>query len=59
MRRDELGDLSVFLAVAEDRSFTRAAARLGTSQSSLSQSVRRLEQRLGIRRRGHLPRLAA
>lgn len=49
MRRDELGDLSVFLAVAEERSFTRAAARLGTSQSSLSQAVRRLEERLGIR----------
>lgn len=49
MARDELGDLSVFLAVAEERSFTRAAARLGISQSSLSQAVRRLEERLGIR----------
>lgn len=49
MRRDELGDLGVFLAVGEERSFTRAAARLGTSQSSLSQAVRRLEERLGVR----------
>jgi DNA-binding transcriptional LysR family regulator len=49
MQRDELGDLSGFLAVAEERSFTRAAARLGTSQSSLSQTVRRLEERLGVK----------
>lgn len=49
MRRDELGDLTAFLAVAEDRSFTRAAARLGTSQSALSHTVRRLETGLGIR----------
>jgi DNA-binding transcriptional LysR family regulator len=49
MRRDELGDLTVFLAVAEERSFTRAAARLRTSQSSLSQTVRRLEARLGLK----------
>jgi len=49
VRRSDLGDLNVFLAVAEDRSFTRAAARLGQSQSSLSQTVRRLEERLGMR----------
>lgn len=49
MRREELGDLSAFLAVAEERSFTRAAARLGTSQSALSQTVRKLETRLGVR----------
>jgi DNA-binding transcriptional LysR family regulator len=49
MRRDELGDLTVFLAVAEERSFTRAAARLRTSQSSLSQTVKRLEARLGLK----------
>jgi DNA-binding transcriptional LysR family regulator len=49
MRREELGDLTVFLAVAEERSFTRAAARLRTSQSALSQTVRRLEARLGLR----------
>ena len=49
MRREDLGDLSAFLAVAEERSFTRAAARLGTSQSALSHIVRRLEERLGMR----------
>lgn len=49
MRRDELGDLMVFLAVTEERSFTRASARLATSQSSLSAVVRRLEERLDLR----------
>lgn len=49
MRREELGDLTAFLAVAEKRSFTRAAAKLGTSQSALSHTIRRLEARLGIR----------
>jgi len=49
MKRDELGDLAAFLVVAEERSFTRAAARLGTSQSALSHTVRRLETRLGLR----------
>ncbi|WP_425283711.1 helix-turn-helix domain-containing protein [Magnetospirillum fulvum] len=36
MRREELSDLAAFLAVAEERSFTRAAVRLGTSQSAIS-----------------------
>ncbi|MDQ0468571.1 LysR family transcriptional regulator [Labrys wisconsinensis] len=49
MRQNGLGDLTAFLAVAEERSFTRAAARLGTSQSALSHTVRRLEERLGLR----------
>ncbi|RVQ58902.1 LysR family transcriptional regulator [Sinorhizobium medicae] len=49
MQRDELGDLLAFLAVAEEKSFTRAAARLGTSQSSLSLILKRLEARLGVR----------
>jgi DNA-binding transcriptional LysR family regulator len=49
MKRDELGDLVAFLTVAEERSFTRAAAQLGTSQSSLSHTVRRLEERMGLR----------
>lgn len=49
MRKDELADLMVFVAVAEERSFTRAAAHLGMSQSALSQIVRRLETRLGLR----------
>lgn len=49
MRREDLVDLNAFLAVAEERSFTRAAARLGTSQSALSYTVRRLETQLGVR----------
>lgn len=49
MRREEMADLTVFLAVAEARSFTRAATKLGLSQSALSQIVRRLEERLGMR----------
>ena len=49
MRREELVDLNAFLTVAEEKSFTRAAARLGTSQSSLSHTIRRLEARLGVR----------
>lgn len=49
MKRDELGDLVAFLTVAEERSFTRAAAQLGTSQSSLSHTVKRLEERMGVR----------
>jgi DNA-binding transcriptional LysR family regulator len=48
MRREDLGDLTTFLVVAEERSFTRAAARLGSSQSAVSQTVRRLEARLGL-----------
>jgi DNA-binding transcriptional LysR family regulator len=49
MRRDELADLNAFMTVAEERSFTRAAAKLGTSQSALSHTIRRLETRLGVR----------
>ena len=49
MRRDELGELVAFLAVCEERSFTRAAARLSTSQSALSHTVKRLEERLDLR----------
>lgn len=48
MRREELVDLNAFLTVAEEESFTRAAAKLGTSQSSLSRTIRRLEDRLGL-----------
>jgi DNA-binding transcriptional LysR family regulator len=48
MRRENLGDLTTFLVVAEERSFTRAAARLGSSQSAVSQTVRRLEASLGL-----------
>src|ERR1700761_3741158 len=49
MGRDELGDLAAFVAVAEDRSFTKAAAKLGTSQSALSHTIKRLEANLGVR----------
>ena len=49
MAVENLNDLAAFVAVAEDRSFTRAAIRLGVSQSALSQTVRNLESRLGIR----------
>lgn len=49
MRREEMADLAAFVVVAEERNFTRAAAKLGISQSALSQIVRRLEERLGVR----------
>jgi DNA-binding transcriptional LysR family regulator len=49
MQREELVDLNAFMTVAEERSFTRAAAKLGTSQSALSHTIRRLETRLGVR----------
>ncbi len=49
MPRENLNDLVAFLAVAKERSFTRAAARLGVSQSALSHTVRGLEERLGLR----------
>jgi DNA-binding transcriptional LysR family regulator len=49
MRREELGDLAAFVAIAGERSFTRAAAKLGISQSALSHTVRRLEEGLGVR----------
>src|SRR5438093_10024594 len=49
MARADVNDLTAFLAVAKERSFTRAAARLGVSQSALSHTIRRLEERLGIR----------
>jgi DNA-binding transcriptional LysR family regulator len=46
--RNDLSELSVFAKVAEERSFTRAAAHLGISQSALSHSMRGLEKRLGL-----------
>jgi DNA-binding transcriptional LysR family regulator len=49
MQRAKLDTLLAFLAVARERSFTRAAAQLGVSQSTLSHTVRELEERLGIR----------
>ena len=49
MQRGNLNDLDAFLAVARGRSFTKAAAKLGVSQSALSHTVRELESRLGVR----------
>jgi len=49
MARQNVNDLVAFLAVARERSFTRAAAKLGVSQSALSHTVRGLEERLGVR----------
>lgn len=49
MRIDQLNDLAVFRLVAVERSFTRAAARLGVTQSALSQTLKRLEAELGIK----------
>ncbi|TGQ34618.1 LysR family transcriptional regulator [Mesorhizobium sp. M00.F.Ca.ET.216.01.1.1] len=49
MPRANVNDLIAFLAVAKERSFTRAAAKLGVSQSALSHTVRGLEERLGLR----------
>jgi DNA-binding transcriptional LysR family regulator len=49
MKREQLGELMAFAVVAEERSFTRAAARLGMTQSSLSHLMRRLETSLGVR----------
>ena len=47
--RDELSVLSAFLAVAEERSFTRAAKQLNISTSGLSHAIRRLEEQIGVR----------
>lgn len=49
MRRENVNDILAFLAVARERSFTKAAAKLGVSQSALSHTIRGLEERLGIR----------
>ena len=49
MVRDELSVMSAFLAVADERSFTKAAKRLGVTQSALSHAIRGLEDQVGVR----------
>jgi DNA-binding transcriptional LysR family regulator len=49
MTRENVNDLLAFLAVARERSFTRAAAKVGVSQSALSHTIRQLEERIGVR----------
>jgi DNA-binding transcriptional LysR family regulator len=49
MQRGNLNDLLAFLAVGRERSFTKAAAKLGVSQSALSHTIRELEARMGVR----------
>jgi DNA-binding transcriptional LysR family regulator len=49
MKKETAGDLVAFIVVAREQSFTRAAAQLGVSQSALSQTMRSLETRLGVR----------
>ncbi|MGH6995511.1 MAG: LysR family transcriptional regulator, partial [Stellaceae bacterium] len=49
MRGKDFGELSAFMAVAEHRNFTRAAKQLGISTPTLSQTIRNLEERLGVR----------
>src|SRR5438094_619839 len=49
MQRGNLDDLLAFVAVARERSFTNAAAKMGVSQSALSHTIRELEERLGVR----------
>ena len=49
MQRGNLDDLRALVAVGRERSFTKAAAKLGVSQSALSQTIRQLEARLGVR----------
>ena len=49
MRRDEFTEMRAFLAVAQERSFTRAASKLGVTRSALSHTISTLEERLGVR----------
>lgn len=49
MQREMMADLVAFLAVARERSFTRAAAQIGVSPSALSHTIRKFEERLGVR----------
>ena len=47
--RENINDLLAFVAVATDKSFTQAAARLAISPSSLSRTIRKLEEQIGVR----------
>jgi DNA-binding transcriptional LysR family regulator len=49
MARDKTGDAIAFLAVAEERSFIRAAAKLGVSRSAVNHTIRGLEEAIGVR----------
>jgi DNA-binding transcriptional LysR family regulator len=49
MQRGQLDNLLAFIAVGQERSFTKAAAKLGVSQSALSHTIKELEARLGVR----------
>jgi hypothetical protein len=49
MEREQLADIAAFVAVAQERSFTRAAVRLGITESSLSHVMQRLGAQLGLR----------
>ena len=49
MPRDELASLAAFAVVADERSFTKAARKLGLSRSAISHSILTLEERLGVR----------
>ena len=53
MVRDELSVMSAFLAVADERSFTKAAKRLGVTQSALSHAIRGLEEQVVYEARAH------
>src|ERR1700744_3818655 len=59
MRGTQFAELSAFVAVAEHRSFTKAAAQLGISRAGLSQVIRSLEERLGVRRLNRTTRSVA
>jgi DNA-binding transcriptional LysR family regulator len=49
MQRGQLDGLLAFIAVGQERSFTKAAAKLGISQSALSHTIKELEARVGVR----------
>jgi len=58
MQRGNLDELLAFVAVGRERSFTKAAAKLGVSQSALSHTIRELEEKLGVPDPHHAQRVA-